>query len=260
MDTNLQLILPTLLLPLGLSALWQCVAPRRPVLWWVLPMAWLPAYLWILGGALPLWPGEAIHWLWPLLLVSVVLAAGLSRSAPRLSLPAQMALLAAALVLIAWPVLRYEPGPALVAELLMLLGAGSGLLVLAARQRVSSPALLLALCSGGLALVTALGGSLLVGQLAAALAALLGAGALAELRGHGQIPARQLLPLWQLYLALLLIARLYAGIPLPSTLLLLVAPLLGGWLRRWPGLAAAGLGSAAALAWLLVSSDGSGYY
>jgi hypothetical protein len=264
MSQQLELLLSGLILPLGLSLLWFAVS-RRFAWWaWSLPLAWLPPYAWIIGGALPWFPQEASHWLWLLVLASLALSLAtvwVNRSAGLWI--AQAVLLAVAVVVLAWPVLKYEWSVGLGLELLLLVVVGSGLLFSASLARAATPALSLALSGGALALVTALGGSVLVGQLAGAMAAVLGVFALFGLwRGAqgDELSMPQLLPMLLLYLALLLIARLYAGIPLPSAVLLLLAPL-PGWLfaGRLPALASAALGGTA-LVWLLITADASSYY
>ena len=111
--------------------------------------------------------------------------------------------------------------------------------------------------------MTALDGSLLVGQLAIALASVTGAFALIELYKRlstSAVGLAQLVPLVQVYLALLLIARVYAEIPLASSTLLLAAPLLGLLPRSRFAVLGSVASVAGALAWVLLTADSSSYY
>ncbi|NOX76592.1 MAG: hypothetical protein GXP17_08290 [Gammaproteobacteria bacterium] len=266
MNTNLQLILPSLVLPLGLSMLWAGFSRHYSWLLWGQPLLWLPAYFWILGGEVPLLPEEASHWLWLLVLSSMLLLLGKpADSRPYFQWPsmAQIILLAVAIVILSRPVLQYELSLALGLELLLMLGVGAVLLVTISVNRAATPALTLAVSSSGLALVTALGGSVLVGQLAGALASVLGVFAVGEIYtrfGGRKLSQRQLVPVLQVYLALLLIARVYAEIPLPSMMLLLAAPLLGWLIRGRFAVIGSAVASIAALVWLLTTADNSSYY
>ncbi len=51
MNMHLQLILPSLLLPLVLSALLFALSRQHHKLLWGLPLIWLPSYFWLIG-----WP------------------------------------------------------------------------------------------------------------------------------------------------------------------------------------------------------------
>jgi hypothetical protein len=258
MNPFLQLILPTLILPLGLSVALLALSRKYPRLRWALPLIWLPAFFWLTGLPDGL-PQEAIDWLWPILLLSLLLQFGLQRQKPLIG-PAQTGLLLIALVVLSWPLLRHHVGIDLLLELLaVLLVGGIGLL---SSHAGAAPALSLAISSGALALVTALGGSLLVGQLSGALASTLGAFALYELAKRLLAPAVtrvQILPLLQIHFALLVIARLYAGIPLPSAALLLIAPVIGLIWRSRFAPAGSAVAALAAVAWLLLTTDDFGY-
>lgn len=260
MNMYLELILPGLVIPFGLSVLLFIMIRRYPVLQWSLPLIWLPSYIWMIGW--PVLPQEANEWLWVLIVLSTGMNIGL-RQRPQQSALAQSGLLGLAIIAISWPVLVHQPDPGLALDLLALLLVAVILFFKASFSPAATPSLSLAISSAGLALVTALGGSVLVGQLAGALASILGAFALYEvyrrlaLQGIGTI---RLVPVMQVYFALLLIARVYAEIPVFSAVMLLIAPLIG--LTR--GSRYAALGSAAfvaiALTWLMATADSSSYY
>ncbi len=262
MNTFQQLVLPSLVLPLALSAAGLLLTRQHPAWQWVLPLIWLPAGFWLTDGA-ALRPQEANDWLWLLLLTSLVLQVSTSRFLPPKAAWPQTALLSVALILLSWPVLTHQPDYSLVAELFAVLLAGAVILHTCKAEAASAPALTLAASSGGLALVTALGGSLLIGQLAAALAASLGAFALYELYLRLTSPSvgtTHFIPLLQVYLALLVIARLYAGIPLVSAALLLAAPALGLFSQNRFAAVGSTLCATTALLWLLFTADASSYY
>jgi len=256
----LELILPGLVIPLGLSVVLFTMTRRYRMLHWSLPLIWLPSYIWMIGW--PILPQEANEWLWLLLVLSTGINIGLKQR-PQQAALAQIGLLVLASIAITWPVLVHQPGLELALDLLALLLVAVIFFFNASSSRAATPSLALAISSVGLALVTALGGSVLVGQLAGALASILGAFALYEVyrrfteQSTGVIP---LVPVVQVYFALLLIARVYAEILVFSALMLLIAPLIG----LVSGRRYAALGSAAfvaiAFTWLLTTADSSSYY
>lgn len=260
MNMYLELILPGLVIPFGLSVFLFSMARRYPMLLWGLPLIWLPSYIWMIGW--PVLPQEANEWLWLLVVLSTGINFGLKQR-PQQAALAQISLLGLALIAITWPVLIHQPGLVLALELLAVLCAAVIFFFNASFSLAATPSLALAISSAGLALVTALGGSVLVGQLAGALASILGAYALYEVyrrfaeQSTGVI---QLAPVVQVYFALLLIARVYAEIPLFSALMLLIAPLIG--LMRGSRYAALGSAVMVAIAftWLLTTADSSSYY
>ena len=258
---QIQLLLQTIILPLLLSfAVYKTVPQNTRYQAAGLFFAWLPACLWILNlPALP--PAEAVDWLW---------LAGLAFVATQL-LPVhvinahffktvQLGIFMFALLLISWPVLQYELSPALIAELLFLLLAAAVLIMF--NRAIPAPALIISMSATALALCTALAGSLLVAQLAGALAAAPGIFALAELKHRltsSRLQISALLPLALLYLLLLAIARLYAGMPIGPALLLLLAPLA----LRLKNPAATGmtfLVIVAAAIWIFILQDSNSYY
>jgi len=255
---QIQLLLQTIILPLLLSFAVYKTAPQN-ARWQTagLFFAWLPACFWILNlPALP--PAEAVDWLWLAGLVFVAIQ----------YLPAhyqkagQLAVFILALLLISWPVLQYELSAGLIAELLLMLLAAAVLVI--ARPSPPAPALILSMSATALALCTALAGSLLVAQLAGALAAATGAFAIAELikrLSSSRLQTSTLLPLALLYLLLLAIARLYAGMPAGPALLLLLAPLsLHLKNRAAPGLTLLTIVAAAGWLLLLLLQDSNSYY
>lgn len=261
MNPFLELILPTLVVPLMLSVAGFTLSHRYPTLRWLLPILWLPSYFWLIGWPTRV-PQEANEWLWVLLILSLAVQT-LWLARPHLVASIQTGLLGLALIALAWPVLRYQPELNIVLELLAVLCVGALMFFAAKRHRVATPALTLTISSIGLALVTALGGSVLVGQLVGALASVLGAFALYELYRRLTTPAlslSQLAPLIQIYLALLVIARVYAEIPLVSAFLLLISPLIALLSAHRYAVAGSVASAAAALAWLLLTADASSYY
>jgi len=260
MNMYLGLIIPSLILPFGLSVLLFFMTRRYRMLLWSLPLIWLPSCIWIVGW--PALPQAANDWLWLLVILSTVMNIGLKQR-PRQAAMAQIGLLGLALIAMSWPVLIHQPGLGIVLELLALFCAAVIFFFSAGFNRAAAPSLALAISAAGLALVTALGGSVLVGQLAGALAAILGAFALYEVyRRFTEQSASviQLTPVVKVYFALLLIARVYAEIPEFSALMLLIAPLTGlMWGSRYAVLASAAF-VATAFTWLLTTADSSSYY
>ena len=261
MNPYLELILPSLVLPFILSLIWLSLSRRYPVFRWLLPIIWLPSCFWLVGWPKAI-PQEANEWLWWLLILSMGLQA-LWLTRPRLTAWMQTSLLGLALILLAWPVLRYQPSLSLVLELIVVLLTAVTLFFRAESNHTTMPVVALTISSAGLAFITVLGGSVLVGQLAGALASVLGAFALYECyrrwTKQGATPM-QLVPVIQIYLALLLIARIYAEIPLGSASLLLLAPLTGFLLASRFAVFGSIASTVAAFGWLLLTTDSSSYY
>jgi len=261
MNTLVQLIVPSLLLPLLLSAVLFGLSRRYPSLLWGLVLIWLPSYFWLVGWP-KLIPEEANDWLWLLVIFSMGLTIAFMKL-KRISALMQTGLLGLVLIVLAWPVLRYQLALGIVEELTAALFAGVIIFSGTVANRAATPALTLSISSGGLALVTALGGSLLIGQLAGALASVVIVFAVFELYRcltAQSIPLIALTPVIQLYLALLVIARVYAEIPFLSAVLLLAAPMFGLLLRGRFTIIGTSVSVAAALAWLLFTADSSSYY
>jgi len=251
-------MIPGLVIPMLLSFGAFRLGQRHPATLWSLSAIWLPSYVWLNG-----WPQlpspEANDWLWLVALASTLAAALLRQR--KYGVAPQIALLAAALLAMVWP-LRHLVDAAMAVELLAALTAGSLLFCMPA-VRTTVPALTLAVSASGLGLVASLGGSLLIGQLAIALAAVLSAFALAELMSRGRwrgMDAVFLMPLLQLYFLLLMIARVYADLAIGPAALLLIAPLAGLLMPHRYGVLGSAVSASAALAWLLVTADSSSYY
>ena len=262
MDMIVELVLPSLVLPLALSALMLVWSLRDPGITWVLPIIWLPSSFWLLGFPDPFPPQEASQWLWVLVLISTIINVSLTGQIRRAGY-FQSGLLASAILIMSSPVLNAAPGWEFSAELLALAGVAGLVLVNTARGKApATPSLILSVCAGGLAMVASLGGSVLVGQLSGALASSLGTFALYEIYSRfmrSRTMAVQINPMLALYFALLLIARVYAEIPLFSAAMLLVAPVPLISRHRYHvigSLVAVGI----SLAWLLMTSDSSSYY
>lgn len=265
MDINLQLILPSLLLPLALSALLftlsQVANKRLTILLWGLPLIWLPSCFWLTGLPDQLPPQEAKDWLWIILLISFLFNISLT-TRKRVSTYLQIVLLAIYTVVLAWPVLGINTTFQVFSELIILILVGSTILKYADSGKTSTPALILSISSGGMGLVVALGGSLLVGQLSGALASTLGIFALYELYkrlNKSAIQNEQLKPLILIYFVLLIIARIYAEIPLTSAFLLLVSPAAIAMRGRYSAFISV-ISVGLSLAWVLMTADASSYY
>ena len=261
MSVLLQLMLPSLVVPILLSAILFVAARRYPALKWNLPIIWLPSYFWLVGWPEGI-PQEANDWLWLLVVISLTFSLGFVRH-PRKAGVAQACLWGVTLMVFAWPVLSYQPELGIVIELVVLLLVGGSLFLGITYRDTITPTLVLATCAGGLAWVTSLGGSVLVGQLAGALASVLAVFAVYEWdRGITKLSATSsvLMPLVQTYFALLLIARVFAGIPLISAVLLMMAPLVGLLLPGRFAFLATITNVSLALAWLLMTADSSSYY
>lgn len=260
METLLQMLLPSAVLPFLLSALLWWSTRRKPAMLWSLALIWLPSYVWLLGWP-PLFPAEANQWLWLLVLAAVTINL-MFKSRLALMVAFQTALLALILAAVAWPVLQYQLDMLLMVELVTVMGVGFLLSNAAIRGRTAMPVLSLAISSGGMGIISALGGSLLMGQLAGALASVLLVFAVAELFGKLQssFSPVNLVPVTQLYLVILVIARVFAEIPLGPSLLLLVSPvaILIPANRYAPLFSAVSV--LAAMGWLLLTADSSGYY
>jgi len=261
METLLQMILPSALLPALLSIVVWWANKQKPITIWALPLIWLPSYVWLIGWP-SLIPAEANHWLYMVAIISVLIVL-FFKSLKTVMPVMQTVLLGLALFAIAWPVLHYNFSWLLLLEMLAVTIVAYLFFNFSNKSEATSPALTMATSGGGMGLVVALGGSLLIGQLAGALASVLMAFVIVELGSKCQKPAFDLLtivPLIQLYFLILVIARIFAELPLAPSILLLLAPLVG----LIPGKRFASAFSIsfviAALAWLLLTADSSGYH
>jgi len=260
MSPYLTIVIQSIALPFGLSGLLLWLGPYRDGYKVIGNAAiWLIAYAWIIG--LPnVPPEEALDWLWLLLAASYMAGCIAQHRAQWLS---RTLIFLTALIVIAWPVLRYQLSGTLVGELVVIVVTGGVLFNRLPRIQPATPALALVINTAGLAIASTLSGSLLVGQLAIALAALTGGYAIVEMfnRLHTtRFSTQQMLVLLPVYLGLLTIARLYAELPLTSAALLLVSPVIGV-LIRWRHTWAISLSiSASAAGLVLLNSDNTAYY
>lgn len=260
MSPYLLIIVQSVALPFGLSGLllgWTLHKDVHKMIGSIL--VWLTAYAWILGWPeLP--PGEAVDWLWLLLVVNAAASCIAHRRAQWLL---RTTVFLIAIVAIAWPVLHYQPSVALISELVIIMLAGGVLFSRREQIQAAAPAFSLSIQATGLAIASALSGSLLVGQLSTALAAVTGPYAILEIfnRLHKTpFSAQQSLTFIALYLGLLAIARLYAELPPATAILLLAGPLLSvlaPWRHGW---AISLLLNACAVGLLLLNSDNTAYY
>lgn len=260
METLLQMILPGVVAPFILSVIAWVIARKNTAVLAIASLAWLPSYFWISGWP-PLFPAEARHWLWLLLIASVAINYFFSMRTAILAM-LQAVLLLLVTVSIAWPVLRYQLSLSLILEIIVLTGTAYLLYRRMLIQQPVAPGLSMAISSGGMGLVVALAGSLLLGQLAGAIASVLAIFALTELfkRQTISLGAINLLPFIQLYLALLIIARIFAELALLPSLLLLAAPVIALLTPRRFAPVLALVSITIAVSWLLLTTDSSGYY
>ena len=260
METLIQMIVPSAVLPVLLSALLWWVARRNQAMLWTLPLIWLPSYLWIIGWP-PLYPSEAIHWLWLLVVASVLINLVLKSRLVLISV-LQTVLLTLILIAVAWPVLQYQFEMMLIIEIIAVIAVGIVTFKFSSKDQATTPALTMTISSGGMGLVIALGGSLLIGQLAGALASVLAVFAVSELirKFQPSISLSNLVPVMQLYLVILVIARIFAEIPLGPSALLLVAPLAGLIIEKRYAFALSAASVTAAMSWLLLTAESSSYY
>ncbi len=267
METVLQIILPSVILPLVLSVIVWWLIQRSPLIQWYLPLIWLPSYVWISG--IPLFPpSEAKDWLWVFLSLSILVNL-LFKSRLTILIKLQTLLLALMLVVIAWPVVRYQFNIMLLVEIIVVLINSYTTLYFigktSAATLTSLPSLLLSITisSAGLGLVVSLAGSLLIGQLAGALAASLGVFTVIEFayRSRQQvIRSTSVIPIIQLYFAILVIARIYVELPLGIALFLLLAPLVGLIPKLRYSYIYSAIAVICASSWLMLTTDSSSYY
>lgn len=260
MSPYLLLVIQSIALPFGLSGLLLWSGLHKDVHRVIgSALIWLAAYAWIIQWpAFP--PGEAVDWLWLLLVASV---AAVYSTHCRARWLFRTAAFLTAILAIAWPVLHYQPSVALAGELVIMIVTGSILFSRAEYITPPAPALTLAIQATGLAIASALSGSLLVGQLSAALAAVTGTYAIPEIldRLHKTpFDIQQRLAFLPLYLGLLTIARLYAELP-PATTALLLASAVFSALAPWRhGWVISLLLNAGAIGLVILNSDNSAYY
>jgi len=261
METLIQMILPSAVVPALLSAWVWWFNQYKSIVLWALPVIWFPSFVWLIGWPSVI-PAEANHWLYPLAVFSVLISLYIKTRLNLISV-LQTLLLALVLIAISWPVLQYQFNWMLLFELLAVIVAGFVLFNFSVKRQAKTPALIMAVSSGGMGLVVALGGSLLIGQLAGALASILITLAVVELMTKMQNPAAALssfVPVMQLYFGILIIARIYAEIPLGPSALLLMAPLAGLMSAKRYALGFSAACVIVALSLLLLATDSSNYY
>jgi len=261
MEALIQMILPSVVLPLLLSALLWWVSRYYSVALWTLPLIWLPSLIWLIGWP-SLVPAEANEWLM-LLVIIATLINFMYKSKPRVLFASQTFLLLLAVIAIAWPVMKYQFDMTLAIELLVVIIVAVVLYRFSVVNLATTPTLSMAISSGGMGIVVALGGSILVGQLAGSLASVLAVFAIAEVirkRQQSSLGTLKLIPVMQIYLAILVIARIFAEIPAGPSALLLVAPLVGLIPATRYASAFSAVSVTAAISWLLLTADSSSYY
>jgi len=260
METLMQIILPSAILPLLVSFLLWRFSLKNSFLLWSLPLIWLPSYFWLIGWP-SLVPAEASHWLWLLLIASMIINL-IFESRLLLITVLQTTLLSFILIGVSWPVFQYQIDLKLIIEMLVIIVVAYIIFNGTVKNNVSTPALLLAICFAGMGLVIVLGGSLLIGQLAGAMASVLAVFACWEMISKQQplINALKLVPVVQLYLVILVIARIFVEIPLATFILLSLAPLANLITTIRYALILSITSVIAAISWLLLSVDVTSYY
>ena len=261
MNMQIELALSTLVLPLALSFLVQKLsASNKQVMTIGVFITWLISYLWIAGiPSIP--PKEAIEWSIYLSTFFIIGSLILKTESSKALLFGALSLLG--IILIALPVIRHAPELQLFFELSFF-----ALVVIFITYRMrnssqASPALSLGISNGGLAIVAGLGGSLLIGQLAGALASALGAFAIYEL--INKLEQKQMIKSTRLLatllsLLMLVVARIYAELPLVSVALLALSLILGLSIKWRFASALSLIAVIGSIANLLLTADQSSYY
>lgn len=268
METLLQILLPSVIMPVVLSVMAWKLIHHFPTMQWSLPLIWLPSYIWI-NGIPSSFFGEAKDWLWLLLGLSILLNVFFK---PRLVILIllQTLLLILLLIIIAWPVLQYQFSTMLVIEISTVSIAAAVIFYFIGKinthtpRSLLSPILSLAISSGGLGLIITLAGSLLIGQLAGVMASILFSMfilmGLTFKSSNLAINFNNFVPIIQLYYAILVIARIYVDLPVGITILLLLAPLLGLIPKLRYSYIYSAIAVAFAISWLMLIADSSSYY
>ncbi len=238
-------------------------------------LAYIPSYLWIAGiPSLP--PAQAVGWIGFIGIGSfaVIAVINIQKAGPGKKLIVLFSAFSVSILLLSWPILHYSFSTLLAAELtlFLIIWVGTGLLVLHPTGNKSIP---LSMTSAGFALVAALGGSMLIGQLTGALAAALGGFALHEL--ISQISQKERLTLnaeasflsVSLLGSIVLVGWQYAEIPYLPLISITVGSVIGLFMfqrngKGWRFIALNTLAMSVpilfGLAWLVMTSDNSGYY
>ena len=261
MDMQLELALSTLVIPLALSfAVQRLSLVLKSIITTGVFIAWLISFFWIVGvPSLP--PKEAIEWSIYIGAVFIIISLFLKSGFGQIILHALLSIVGA--ILIAWPVISHTPELQLFVELLFFLLIAGIISYRLLHISPASPALSIGISNAGLAIVAGLGGSLLIGQLSGALAASLGAFALLEL--YKKLEATQIrrnttLLTSLLSLLMIIVARIYAELPLVSVVLLALSLTLG-LSCRWKYASSLSLIlTLFSIVWLLSTADKSSYY
>jgi len=260
------ILLPCIIFPLVLSLWVWRYKQRYLILSRVWPFVWLPSYFWLIGFSIfP--PGAAKDWLWLLLALSVLIGQLFDQKRSTIIWVAT-GLFTVFLVLITKPVLENELSVLLIVELgLVLFISHTGVVFLEqrsnsehipSRSSISS----LAISCGGLGLTVALEGSLLVGQLILILATIFSVFMLLEFKDRfsNYLDPYSVIPLLQMYYALLVIALIYAELPLSLGVLFLVSPMVSLMSRLRYAWVYNSLTVLIPVAWQLFVTDSSSYY
>ncbi|NOY65990.1 MAG: hypothetical protein GXP13_01095 [Gammaproteobacteria bacterium] len=230
------LVFQSLILPVALSYLFLLLDVQS-ARWRAasLVLIWLVVYLWVRGWpSLP--PAETLDWIW----ISILLLWLSTFIRPLVWWRAANVFVVIVSVLVyAWAVVIDQFTVSLGVELMFAGLIGVIIFYRTQQQELQNPALIMCFSAAGMAIVVVLEGSLLLGQLSAALSASMGIFALNELIARKKRPRLNFLQLnlmLAIYIALLVIGRVYAEIPLFPSALLAVSPLfigLIGWRYNW---------------------------
>ncbi len=235
-------------------------------------LAYIPSYLWIAGiPSLP--PAQAVGWVGFIGISSfaVISVINIHKAGPGKKLIVLFSAFSVSIILLSWPILRYSFNTLLAVELaiFLIIWVGTGLLVLQPTGNKSIP---LSMTGAGFALVAALGGSMLIGQLTGALAAALGGFALHELISQKErltLNAEASFLSVSLLGSIVLVGWQYAEIPYLPLISIIVGSVIGLFLfkrngKGWRFIALNTLAMSVpilfGLAWLVMTSDNSGYY
>ena len=262
MNVQMQFVIQTVLLPLALSiGVKQFYTSKSQYLFAWLFAAWLIPYSWIIG-VIPVLPKEAIEW--PALLgLSFIAIHFVSKPSAFYTNVVNIAFVFSGIVILAWPVIVRTLQAQLIFELLFFTATAAIISSRLLKVQPASPALVLGISNAGLAVVSALGGSLIIGQVAGSLAAMLSVFALYELFKKlmsSQVDNKTILLIASLNLFLLVVARIYAEIPLVPTVLLAVS-LIVGLTLKWRFAAGFSLLSViSSVSWILLTTDDTSYF
>ncbi len=262
----LTILLPSVLIPLILSLLACWLIQRYPILQSSWPLICLPSIVYLSRPSIP--PAEAKDILWILLSLSLIFCF-MFKSRLNILSRSQTLLATFMLIFVSWPALQHQFSLLLIIELLIVClcsyYAFNSLEKIYETKAtlLNSPIFSIAISSVGLGVSLSLGASLLFGQLALVLATILSVFTVIEYVNRSARPLillSSIIPLMQIYFSIIIIARIYADLPMGIALLLLVAPLSS----FVPRLRNSNLYSAVIVvcivSWLIVTADSSSYY